>query len=45
LSAFPLVLAGATVTSGRRVERAVLTLAAAALALYSVLAFTNLYVP
>jgi hypothetical protein len=45
LSAFPLVLAGATVTSGRRVERAVLTLAAAGLALYSVLAFTNLYVP
>ena len=45
LSAFPLVLAGATVTSGRRVERAVLTLAAGGLALYAVLAFTNLYVP
>jgi len=45
LSAFPLVLAGATVTSSRRVERAVLTLSAAGLALYALLAFTNLYVP
>jgi Mannosyltransferase (PIG-V) len=45
LSAFPLVLAGATVTSGPRVERVVLTLAAGGLALYAVLAFTNLYVP
>ncbi len=45
LSAFPLVLAGATVTAGRRVERSVLALAAAGLALYAMLAFTNLYVP
>jgi len=45
LSAFPLVLAGATLTSGPRVERTVLTLAAAGLLGYSVLAFTNLYVP
>jgi hypothetical protein len=45
LSAFPLVLAGATLTSGPRVERTVLALAAAGLAGYSVLAFTNLYVP
>jgi hypothetical protein len=45
LSVFPLVLAIWSVSSGRRVQRAVLTLAAAGLALYSVLAFTNLYVP
>ena len=45
VSAFPLVLAGATVTAGRRVERSVLALAAAGLALYAMLAFTNLYVP
>jgi hypothetical protein len=45
LSAFPLALAGASVTSGARVERAVLTLAAAGLATYALLAFTNLYVP
>jgi Mannosyltransferase (PIG-V) len=45
LSAFPLVLAGAGLTSGPRLERAVLTLAAAGLATYAVLAFTNLYVP
>ncbi len=45
LSAFPLVLAGATVTSGPRVERAVLALAAGGLAVYAILAFTNLYVP
>jgi hypothetical protein len=45
LSAFPLVLAGATVTAGRRVERSVLALSAAGLAVYAMLAFTNLYVP
>jgi hypothetical protein len=45
LSAFPLVLAGATLTAGPRVERAVLALAAAGLAVYAMLAFTNLYVP
>jgi hypothetical protein len=45
LSAFPLVLAGAGLTSGPRVERVVLTLAAAGLATYAVLAFTNLSVP
>jgi hypothetical protein len=45
LSAFPLVLAGATLTARPRVEHAVLTLAAAGLALYALLAFTNLYVP
>jgi Mannosyltransferase (PIG-V) len=45
LSAFPLVLAAATVTSGPRVERVVLTLAASGLAIYAILAFTNLYVP
>jgi Mannosyltransferase (PIG-V) len=45
LSAFPLVLAGASLTSGPRVERVVLTLAAAGLGLYALLAFTNLYVP
>jgi len=45
LSAFPLVLAGASLTSGPRVERVVLTLAAAGLAFYALLAFTNVYVP
>jgi hypothetical protein len=45
LSAFPLVLAGASLTSGPRVERVVLSLAAAGLAIYALLAFTNLYVP
>ena len=45
LSAFPLVLAGAGLTSGAASERVVLALAAAGLAIYAVLAFTNLYVP
>ncbi|HUY21503.1 MAG TPA: hypothetical protein VMV22_04100 [Acidimicrobiales bacterium] len=45
LSAFPLVLAGATVTAGERMERAVLVLAGAGLVVYAVLAFTDLYVP
>jgi len=44
-SAFPLVMAGATVTAGARVERTVFVLAGAGLALYALLAFTNLYVP
>jgi len=44
-SAFPLVLAGGTVTAGARMERAVLALAAAGLVAYAVLAFTNVYVP
>ncbi|HUI02152.1 MAG TPA: hypothetical protein VLZ77_01330 [Acidimicrobiales bacterium] len=45
LSAFPLVLAGATLCAGERMERAVLAVAAAGLAVYAALAFTNLYVP
>jgi hypothetical protein len=45
LSAFPLVLAAAGLTASRRVERVVLALAAAGLAIYALLAFTNLYVP
>jgi hypothetical protein len=45
LSAFPLVLAGASVTAGPRLERVVLTVAAAGLVTYALLAFTNLYVP
>ena len=45
LSAFPLVLAGASVTSKPGVERTVFVLAAAGLAIYAMLAFTNLYVP
>jgi len=45
LSAFPLVLAGASLTADDRVFRVVLVLSAVALVGYSVLAFTNLYVP
>jgi hypothetical protein len=45
LSAFPLVLAAATVTSGPRVRRVVLVLSGAGLVGYAVLAFVNLYVP
>jgi hypothetical protein len=45
LSAFPLVWAGSLFTGGRTVERVVLTLAAAGLAGYSLLAFLNLVVP
>jgi hypothetical protein len=45
LSAFPLVLAGATMTARPAVERTVLVLAAAGLATYAMLAFTNLSVP
>jgi hypothetical protein len=45
LSAFPLVLAGTSLTASRRVERAVLTVSAAGLALDALLAFANLTVP
>jgi hypothetical protein len=45
LSAFPLVIAGATLTRGPRVERTVLALAGAGLAVYAALAFLNLSVP
>lgn len=45
LSAFPLVLAGASLTESGRVERAVLALGAAGMAGYATLAFLNAYVP
>jgi hypothetical protein len=45
LSAFPLVLAGASLTADDRVFRIVLVLSAIALVGYSVLAFANIYVP
>ncbi len=45
LSAFPLVLAGATLTADRRLFRVVVVLSAAGLVGYALLAFTNLYVP
>jgi hypothetical protein len=45
LSGFPLVMAGASVVSGPKVERTVLALAAAGLAGYALLAFLNLSVP
>ncbi|HUC35725.1 MAG TPA: mannosyltransferase family protein [Acidimicrobiales bacterium] len=45
VSGFPLVLAGASLTASARVERTVLVLAGAGLVGYSLLAFTNLYVP
>jgi len=45
LSAFPLVLAAASITSSERVERVVLVLAGAGLIGYALLAFMNLYVP
>lgn len=45
LSAFPLVLAGASLTSSGRVERGVLALGAAGMAGYATLAFLNAYVP
>jgi hypothetical protein len=45
LGAFPLVVAAASLTAGRRVERSVLVLAAAGLAGYALLAFLNLSVP
>jgi hypothetical protein len=45
LSAFPLVLAGATLLSRPRFFWLVLVLSAAGLAAYALLAFTNVYVP
>ena len=45
LSAFPLVLAGASLTSSERVFRVVLVLSAVGLLGYALLAFANLYVP
>jgi hypothetical protein len=45
LSAFPLVMAGASLTAAPRVERTVLVLAAAGLMAYSLMAFLNLTVP
>ena len=45
LGAFPLVVAAASLTAGRRIERSVLVLAAAGLAGYALLAFLNLSVP
>jgi hypothetical protein len=45
LSAFPLAMAGASLCRDALVERAVYALAAAGLAGYAVLAFTNLYTP
>jgi hypothetical protein len=45
LSAFPLVLAGASVTSSERVFRVVLVFSAVGLLGYALLAFANLYVP
>jgi hypothetical protein len=45
LSAFPLVLAGASLTASGRVERGVFALSAAGMAGYATLAFLNAYVP
>jgi hypothetical protein len=45
LTAFPLVLAATTLTTGRRMERAVLVLSGAAMTLYALLAFLHAYVP
>ncbi len=45
LSAFPLVLAAASLTSSRRVERAVLALSVAGMVIYGLLAFLGAYVP
>jgi len=45
LSAFPLILAGAALTASGRVERVVLTVSAAAMGGYAVLAFLNASVP
>jgi hypothetical protein len=45
LSAFPLVVAGATLMASRRVEICVLSLAAAGLAAYALMAFCNILVP
>jgi hypothetical protein len=45
MSAFPLLLAAATITGGIRSERAVLTLLGGGMASYALLAFMNLSVP
>jgi hypothetical protein len=45
LSAFPLVLAGASLTASRRVKWAVIVASGACLVGYAVLAFANVYVP
>lgn len=45
LTAFPLVLVVATLTAGRRVERAVLVLSGSAMTVYALLAFLHAYVP
>jgi len=45
LSAFPLVVAGATLLTGPRMERAVLVLAAVGMGFYALLAFLNILVP
>jgi hypothetical protein len=45
LSAFPLVIAGATLDASPRVERTVLALATAGLAAYALMAFMNVLVP
>lgn len=45
LSAFPLVLAGATLTASRRVQQIVLALSGATMFGYALLAFANRYVP
>lgn len=45
LSAFPLVMTGGLLTTGEKVEKAVLVMAAAGMVAYSLLAFLNLSVP
>lgn len=45
LGAFPLILVVATLTSSRRVERAVLVLSGSAMTIYALLAFLHAYVP
>jgi hypothetical protein len=45
LVAFPLVLTATTLTTGRRIERAVLVASGAAMSLYALLAFLHAYVP
>ncbi|HXW33752.1 MAG TPA: hypothetical protein VEJ87_04175, partial [Acidimicrobiales bacterium] len=45
LTAFPLVLAAASITARPVVERTVLVVASAGLVGYALLAFLNLYVP
>jgi hypothetical protein len=45
LTAFPLVLAATTLTTGKRMQRAVLVASGAAMTLYALLAFLHAYVP